>query len=112
MTSLISAPDRTRGDICPGAFKLHHATDGSIGRVRFPGGYVRPQQWADIARIATELGLIPENLSAPARAAYREYRRIQHHLRLDGIASNRVEREAHIHQIEAVRALWSAVFDA
>ena len=56
MTSLISAPDRTRGDICPGAFKLHHATDGSIGRVRFPGGHVRPQQWADIARIATELG--------------------------------------------------------
>ncbi|WP_454950893.1 precorrin-3B synthase [Corynebacterium matruchotii] len=56
MTSLISAPDRTRGDICPGAFKLHHATDGSIGRVRFPGGHVRPQQWVDIARIATELG--------------------------------------------------------
>ena len=56
MTSLITAPDRTRGDICPGAFKLHHATDGSIGRVRFPGGHVRPQQWADIARIATELG--------------------------------------------------------
>lgn len=62
--------------------------------------------------IAAELGLIPENLSAPARAAYREYRRIQHHLRLDGITSNRVEREAHIHQIEAIRALWSAVFDA
>ena len=61
--------------------------------------------------IAAELGLIPEELSAPARAAYREYRRVQHHLRLDGIASNRVEREAHVQRIAAVRALWTYVFN-
>lgn len=55
MVSLIPLPDRTRGDMCPGAMKLHHATDGAIGRVRFPGGRVQPHQWQDIATIATTL---------------------------------------------------------
>lgn len=53
---LIAHPDRSRSDMCPGALKLHHATDGSIGRVRFPGGRVRPEQWKTIAQIARELG--------------------------------------------------------
>lgn len=53
---LIDHPDRSRGDMCPGALNLHKATDGSIGRVRFPGGWVRPKQWEAIARIARTLG--------------------------------------------------------
>ena len=61
--------------------------------------------------IAADLGLIPAALAEPVRAAYREYRRIQHTLRLDSITSNRVERDAYARQIEAVTALWSHVFD-
>lgn len=53
---LIPHPDRSRGDMCPGALSLHKAEDGAIGRVRFPGGRVLPNQWAAIAQIATELG--------------------------------------------------------
>lgn len=53
---LISHPDRSRGDMCPGALVLHHAEDGAIGRVRFPGGRVLSDQWETIAQIAIELG--------------------------------------------------------
>ena len=53
---LISHPDRSRGDMCPGALVLHQAEDGAIGRVRFPGGRVLSDQWETIAQIATELG--------------------------------------------------------
>jgi len=61
--------------------------------------------------IAAELGLIPQTLADPVRDAYREYRRMQHAFRLDGIRGGRVERAAHRHQIDAVRALWSNLFD-
>ncbi|AZA09287.1 precorrin-3B synthase [Corynebacterium pseudopelargi] len=53
---LVAHPDRTRGDMCPGALTLHHAADGAIGRIRFPGGRVRSQDWAEIAAISKELG--------------------------------------------------------
>ncbi|AHI22778.1 precorrin-3B synthase [Corynebacterium vitaeruminis] len=53
---LIEHPDRSRQDMCPGTLRLHKAEDGLIGRVRFPGGLVRPEQWNDIARLSTELG--------------------------------------------------------
>ncbi|AKK05912.1 sulfite reductase, beta subunit (hemoprotein) [Corynebacterium mustelae] len=53
---LITSPDRSRNDMCPGAIRLHNAQDGAIGRVRFPGGRVLAQQWQDISRISTNLG--------------------------------------------------------
>ncbi|MCQ9370211.1 precorrin-3B synthase [Corynebacterium sp. 35RC1] len=53
---LIAAPDRSRSDMCPGALSLHQAQDGAIGRVRFPGGRIAPEQWTKIAQIANELG--------------------------------------------------------
>lgn len=53
---LITSPDRSRSDMCPGAIKLHNAQDGAIGRVRFPGGKILAEQWQDIARISTEIG--------------------------------------------------------
>ncbi|AZA11407.1 precorrin-3B synthase [Corynebacterium gerontici] len=53
---LVAHPDRTRSDMCPGALKLHHAVDGAIGRIRFPGGRVRAEDWGHIARISRELG--------------------------------------------------------
>ena len=61
--------------------------------------------------IAAELGLIPPTLADPARDAYREFRRLQHAMRLDGISGARVERDAHSRRIDAVRALWRCVFD-
>jgi glutamate-ammonia-ligase adenylyltransferase len=60
--------------------------------------------------IAAELGLIPSALAEPARDAYREFRRLQHALRLDGISGARVERAAQRVRIEAVQALWQFVF--
>ena len=60
--------------------------------------------------IAAELGLIPQTLAEPVRNIYREFRRMQHAFRLNGIRGARVEREAYAPQIEAVKALWAFVF--
>ncbi len=60
--------------------------------------------------IAAELGLIPQSLSDPVRDTYREFRRMQHAFRLDGINSARVERDSCAKRIGAVRALWQFVF--
>jgi len=42
--------------------------------------------------------------------AYREYRRLQHAKRLNGNPKSRVDRSSVLGRIEAVRALWEAVF--
>jgi glutamate-ammonia-ligase adenylyltransferase len=62
--------------------------------------------------IAARLGLIPAQLAEPVRAAYREYRRRQHALRLDGRPQARSERHELADRIDAVIALWNAVFPA
>ncbi|MBS1230230.1 MAG: (Glutamate--ammonia-ligase) adenylyltransferase [Proteobacteria bacterium] len=64
-----------------------------------------------LLRIAAELGLIPPQLADPVRETYREFRRLQHAMRLDGISSSRVERDAYRRRIDAVKALWQFVFD-
>jgi glutamate-ammonia-ligase adenylyltransferase len=61
--------------------------------------------------LAGELGLIPQALADPVRDTYREFRRLQHALRLNGISGARVDRHAHSRRIDAVRALWAFVFD-
>ena len=61
--------------------------------------------------IAAELGLIPADLAEAVRVTYREYRRLQHAFRLDGISGARVERDAYVRRIETVRALWRHVFE-
>ncbi|MDU0477676.1 hypothetical protein QVA66_00290 [Staphylococcus chromogenes] len=48
--------DRSRSDGCPGALSFHHAEDGAIGRVRFPGGLISPAQLTEFVNIASELG--------------------------------------------------------
>ncbi|MFB0935510.1 MAG: bifunctional [glutamate--ammonia ligase]-adenylyl-L-tyrosine phosphorylase/[glutamate--ammonia-ligase] adenylyltransferase [Propionivibrio sp.] len=63
-----------------------------------------------LLRIAGELGLIPADLAEQVRNIYREYRRMQHAFRLDGIRGARVERDPYRRNIETVRALWSLVF--
>ena len=61
--------------------------------------------------IAAELGLIPKELADPVRITYREYRRMQHAFRLDGISGARVERDAHQRRIDAVKSLWTFVLN-
>jgi glutamate-ammonia-ligase adenylyltransferase len=60
--------------------------------------------------IAAELGLIPGDLAASTRSAYRDFRRMQHVLRLNAGRRARVERASVARRIDAVRALWRAVF--
>ncbi len=60
--------------------------------------------------IAAELGLIAAELAAPVQAIYRDFRRLQHAFRLDGVQASRVERAAYEKEIATVKALWLAVF--
>jgi len=60
--------------------------------------------------IAGELGLIPAALAAACQDAYREFRRQQHALRLEGAQYARVEPRSVEDKVRAVRALWDAVF--
>jgi glutamate-ammonia-ligase adenylyltransferase len=58
--------------------------------------------------MAARFGLVDAGLAEKARDAYREYRRTQHMLRLNGAQYARVKREAFAAEIAAVSALWSA----
>jgi len=63
-----------------------------------------------LLRMSAEHGLIPAALAERCRDAYREFRRIQHALRLNGARYARVPRETVAAQVQAVQALWAAVF--
>jgi glutamate-ammonia-ligase adenylyltransferase len=60
--------------------------------------------------IAADLGLIDAALARDCAAAYRRYRRLQHALRLNGLAHARVERGHVQAEIDAVLRLWRGVF--
>ena len=60
--------------------------------------------------IAAEIGLIPQALADAVRGAYREFRRMQHVLRLNANRRARVGRVTVSRRIEAVRTLWEEVF--
>ena len=62
-----------------------------------------------LLKIAADLGLIPPELAEQVRNAYREYRRRQHALRLNG-ARPRVPSAEMAEHIAAVRSLWKLVF--
>jgi len=62
--------------------------------------------------IAGALGLIPAALAGECQDAYREFRRRQHALRLEGAQYARVAPQAVEDRVRAVRALWDAVFGA
>ncbi len=81
-----------------GHARTHERLCGNLGNIALLG-------------IAAELGLIPATLADPVRDTYREFRRMQHAFRLDGISGARVERDAHARRIEAVKALWAFVFN-
>ena len=62
-----------------------------------------------LLKMAADLGLIPDGLVEAARNAYRDFRRMQHQLRLDA-AKARVPPDTVQREVDAVGALWRAVF--
>ena len=65
-----------------------------------------------LLRIAGELGLVPVQLAAAAADAYREYRRLQHQIRLTGAPQARVDAASQAERRTAVSALWTHVLGA
>jgi glutamate-ammonia-ligase adenylyltransferase len=63
-----------------------------------------------LLKLAARLGLIPEDMAAAAHAAYREFRRLQHQLRLQGERYARVEPATVARHAQAVVNLWDMVF--
>ncbi|MEN6628826.1 MAG: bifunctional [glutamate--ammonia ligase]-adenylyl-L-tyrosine phosphorylase/[glutamate--ammonia-ligase] adenylyltransferase, partial [Sulfuricella sp.] len=62
-----------------------------------------------LLRIAGELGLVPVDQAQQVRDAYREYRLLQHQLRLQGGAHARIEPAQVAGLASAVKQLWQAV---
>jgi glutamate-ammonia-ligase adenylyltransferase len=63
-----------------------------------------------LLRMAGELGLVDRDLAFQSADAYREYRRRQHAVRLQGAANARVDPAPFAAQRAAVQALWAAIF--
>jgi glutamate-ammonia-ligase adenylyltransferase len=63
-----------------------------------------------LLKMTSDHALIPPELAERCRNAYREFRRIQHSLRLNGARYARVPPERVEPHVAAVRALWSGVF--
>src|SRR6266404_3085567 len=59
--------------------------------------------------MAAELGLLPKGLAERSRVAYREYRRVQHALRLNGARYARVPHAQVASHVAAVRELWQHI---
>jgi glutamate-ammonia-ligase adenylyltransferase len=60
--------------------------------------------------MAGALGLVAAETAAAAADAYREYRRLQHQIRLTGATHARVDPEPQVLRRAAVMALWNSVF--
>ncbi len=65
-----------------------------------------------LLKIAADFGLIETEIAEEARNAYREFRRLQHRLRLNGARYARVPLRDVSPQVDAVRELWTALFQA
>jgi glutamate-ammonia-ligase adenylyltransferase len=63
-----------------------------------------------LLRLAGELKLIPSELAEQVRDTYREYRLLQHQLRLQGGAHARIDPVQMEEHAAAVKRLWQAVF--
>ena len=63
-----------------------------------------------LLKICSELDLIERQSAEHCRDAYREFRRLQHALRLNGAPYARVPAAQVAGQAKAVRDLWAAVF--
>jgi [glutamine synthetase] adenylyltransferase / [glutamine synthetase]-adenylyl-L-tyrosine phosphorylase len=60
--------------------------------------------------ICAQLSLVPSEIALATAEAYREYRRLQHQVRLQGAREARVEATPQTARREAVAALWDAIF--
>ena len=63
-----------------------------------------------LLRIAADTGLLPDAIAGDAADAYREYRRMQHQVRLTGAPQARVDPATVGERRASVEALWTAVF--
>lgn len=62
--------------------------------------------------IAARIGLIPQPLAEACQNAYRDFRRLQHALRLNGARYARVPMDQVASHADAVRELWRQVFQS
>ena len=104
-----------------GLFDIKHDRGGLVD-VEFAVQYLvlaeaaaHPEMTANIGNIALlkragELGLIPLDIGLAAADAYRELRRGQHALKLQGADHARAEHGGLAREILAVKALWHSVF--
>ena len=76
------------------------------------GGLTRNAGNIALLGMCGELGLVPAATAAAAADAYREYRRLQHEIRLTGATHARVAPETQAERRTAVTALWTHVFAA
>jgi glutamate-ammonia-ligase adenylyltransferase len=77
--------------------RAHYELTGNLGNIA-------------LLHMAGALGLVPVDLAHRVADAYREYRRLQHALRLNGAEFARIERARVASHVEATAALWRAVF--
>jgi len=63
-----------------------------------------------LLRIAGGIGLVPADLAERVADAYREYRKVQHAIRLTGAPHVRVDPAAHADRRTNVEAMWRQVF--
>jgi len=110
----------TKGDQRDTVFDLKHDPGGLVD-VEFIVQYLvlgyahrHPELTGNLGniallKIAAGLGLIPAELAEEVRNAYRDYRRMQHTLRLNA-ARARVAPDLVQQRVDAVRELWRLVF--
>jgi glutamate-ammonia-ligase adenylyltransferase len=65
-----------------------------------------------LLRMAAQHGLIAPELAERCRNAYREFRRVQHSLRLNGAKYARIPHAQVASETDSVKELWRAVFSA
>ena len=104
-----------------GLFDLKHDRGGMID-IEFTVQFLvlaHAHRFADLAKdlgniallkMAADHGLIAPELAERCRNAYREFRRMQHALRLNGARYARVPREQVSDHVAAVSELWQAMF--
>ena len=64
-----------------------------------------------LLKTSAELGLIPEDAGETVSSIYRQFRKLQHQIRMQGAEQARVDPESVKTQSDAVKALWQRIFE-